>query len=158
MDPIIIAAVVLMVILLFIGTPVPVALGLAGMLGLYALTGEGALLVSAKVMFDTLNDFILLAVPLFILMGTILGKGGVGEKLYHLFDAFLRQIPGGVGIATILTCAVLAAMCGTSVAIAAMVGAFAITNLTKYGYSFSLALGIVAGGGALGILIPPACR
>ncbi len=155
MDPIIIAAAVLLVILLFIGTPVPVALGFAGMLGLYALTGDGALLVAAKVMFDTLNDFVLLAIPLFILMGTILGKGGVGEKLYHLFDAFLRQIPGGVGIATILTCAILAAMCGTSVAIAAMVGAFAITNLMKYGYSFPLAVGICVAGGALGILIPP---
>ena len=155
MDPIIIAAAVLLVILLFIGTPVPVALGFAGMLGLYALTGDGALFVAAKVMFDTLNDFVLLAIPLFILMGTILGKGGVGEKLYHLFDAFLRQIPGGVGIATILTCAILAAMCGTSVAIAAMVGAFAITNLMKYGYSFPLAVGICVAGGALGILIPP---
>ncbi len=155
MDPIIIGAVVLMVILLFIGTPVPVALGFPGMLSLYALTGDGALTVAAKVMFDTLNDFVLLAIPLFILMGTILGKGGVGEKLYHFFDAFLRQIPGGLGIATILTCAVLAAMCGTSVAIAAMVGTFAITNLMKYGYSFPLALGVCAAGGALGILIPP---
>ncbi len=155
MDPIIIVTVVLLVILLLIGTPVPVALGCAGMVGLYALTGDSALSVAPKVMFDALNDFIILAVPLFILMGTILGKGGVGEKLYHLFDAFLRQIPGGVGIATILTAAVLSAMCGTSVAIAAMVGAFAIPNLMKYGYSFPLALGICVAGGALGILIPP---
>lgn len=150
-----IIAVLILIVLLFIGTPVPVSLGLAGMTGLYLLAGEGALVAAAKVTFDTMNDFILLAVPLFILMGTILGRGGVGEKLYKLFDAFLRQIPGGVGIATVFTCAVLAAMCGTSVAIAAMVGTFAIPNLQKYGYSFPLALGICAGGGALGILIPP---
>lgn len=149
------AAALLMIALLFIGTPVPVALAVGGMTGLYALVGDGALVVAAKVTFDTMNDFILLAIPLFILMGNVLSRGGVGEKLYKLFDAFLRQIPGGVGIATIFTCAVLAAMCGTSVAIAAMVGAFAIPNLLKYGYSFPLALGICVGGGALGILIPP---
>ncbi|PKM87843.1 MAG: C4-dicarboxylate ABC transporter permease [Firmicutes bacterium HGW-Firmicutes-12] len=155
MSIIVIFAAVLMVVLLFIGTPVPIALGFAGMTGLYALVGDGALLVAAKVFFDTLNDFILLAIPLFILMGTVLAKGGVGEKLYKLFDVFLRGIPGGVGIATICTCAVLAAMCGTSVAIAAMVGSFAISNLLKYGYSFPLSMGICVAGGALGILIPP---
>jgi len=155
MEYIEISAAILMVFLLFIGTPVTIALGVAGMTGLYALTGSGALTAAAKVTFDTMNDFVLLAVPLFILMGTVLSKGGVGEKLYKLFDAFLRQIPGGVGIATIFTCAVLAAMCGTSVAIAAMVGSFAIANLMKYGYSFHLALGICVAGGALGILIPP---
>ncbi|MGB5231618.1 MAG: TRAP transporter large permease [Desulfoprunum sp.] len=155
MDFIIIIPATLMIFLLLIGTPVPVALGFAGMAGLYALTGNGAMVVSAKVLFDTLNDFILLAIPLFILMGTVLAKGGVGEKLYRLFDVFLRQIPGGLGIATVLTCAVLAAMCGTSVAVAAMVGSFAINNLLKYGYSFSLAVGICVAGGALGILIPP---
>ena len=72
-----------------------------------------------------------------------------------IFDSFLRHIPGGVGIATLLTCAVLAAMCGTSVAIAGMVGVFAIPNMRKLGYSLPLSMGIVIAGGALGILIPP---
>ncbi len=157
MDPIVIIAAIILVVLLFIGTPVPVALGIGGIMGLYALSGNAAFLVATKVTFDTMNDFILLAVPLFILMGTVLSKGGVGEKLYNFFDVFFRAIPGGVGIATVLTCAVLAAMCGTSVAIAAMVGSFAIGNLMKCGYKFSLAMGICVGGGALGILIPPSC-
>ena len=150
-------AAVVMVILMFIGTPVPVALGIGGIAGLFGLAGglDAAFTIAAKVVFDTLNDFVLLAVPLFILMGEILSKGGVGEKMFKLFDAFLRRIPGGVGIATVLTCAVLASMCGTSVAIAAMVGGFAIPNLQKYGYTFPLALGICVAGGALGILIPP---
>ena len=155
MTSLILLAVILLIVLLLIGTPVPVALGFAGLIGLCALSGEGAIVVAAKVMFDTVNDFIFLAIPLFILMGTILGRGKIGEKLYYLFDVFLRQIPGGVGIATILTCAVLAAMIGTSVAIAAMAGSFALSNLMKYGYSFHLSLGITVAGGALGILIPP---
>jgi len=146
---------IVLLVLLFIGTPVPVALGFSGLLGLLGLNGQGAFIVASKVMFDTVNDFIFVAIPLFILMGTILGKGRLGEKLYRLFDVFLRQIPGGVGIATILTCAVLSAMIGTSVAIAAMVGSFAIANLVRYGYDFPLSLGICVAGGALGILIPP---
>ena len=152
---IITGTIILLLILLFIGTPVAIALGAAGMAGLYLLLGQSALIIAPKVLFDTLNDFIVLAVPLFILMGTILAKGGVGEKLYDFFDVFLRHIPGGVGIATLFTCAVLSAMCGTSVAVAAMVGSFALPNLQKLGYNLPLSLGIVTGGGALGILIPP---
>lgn len=146
---------IILIVLLFTGIPVFMAMSIAGLVGIYPLFGSSSLIIASKVFFDTPNNFILLAIPLFILMGVILAKGGIGEKLYAVFDSFLRHIPGGVGMATILTCAVLAAMCGTSVAIAAMVGAFAFTNLKKYGYSLPLSLGIVAAGGALGILIPP---
>ncbi|AGL00250.1 TRAP transporter large permease [Desulfoscipio gibsoniae] len=155
METIFLISIVLMLVTLFIGTPVAIALGVSGLVGLYAVFGENSLIIGAKVFTDTLNDFILLAIPLYIIMGVILARGGVGKKLFRLFDAFLRHIPGGIGIATILTCAVLAAMCGTSVAIAAMVGSFAFTDLQKYGYSLPLSLGIVGAGGALGILIPP---
>jgi len=146
---------ILMVVMLFIGTPVAVSLGVGGILGCYLYFGSSAFTIAAQIMGSSLESFILLAIPLFITMGIILAKSKVGEKLYNMFDAYLRHIPGGVGIATIFTCAVLAAMCGTSVAVAAMVGAFAFSNLKKYGYSLPLSMGIVAGGGALGILIPP---
>ncbi|RLC36395.1 MAG: C4-dicarboxylate ABC transporter permease, partial [Candidatus Nealsonbacteria bacterium] len=146
---------ILMVVMLFIGTPVAVSLGMGGMLGCYLFFGSSSFTIAAQIMGSSLESFILLAIPLFITMGVILAKSKVGEKLYDLFDVYLRHIPGGVGVATLFTCAVLAAMCGTSVAIAAMVGAFAFSNLKKYGYSLPLSLGIVAGGGALGILIPP---
>jgi C4-dicarboxylate transporter DctM subunit len=146
---------ILMIVMLFIGVPVAVSLGVGGMLGCYLYFGSSSLTIAAQIMGASLESFILLAVPLFITMGVVLAKSKVGEKLYSLFDSYLRHIPGGVGIATIFTCAVLAAMCGTSVAIAAMVGAFAFSNLKKFGYSLPLSMGIVAGGGALGILIPP---
>jgi len=146
---------ILMVVMLFMGVPVAVSLGMGGMLGCYLYFGSSSFTIAAQVMGSTAESFILLAIPLFITMGIILAKSKVGEKLYGLFDVYLRHIPGGVGVATLFTCAVLAAMCGTSVAIAAMVGAFAFSNLKKYGYSLPLSMGIVAGGGALGILIPP---
>lgn len=146
---------ILMVVMLFMGVPIAICLGFGGMIGLYLFFGAPSLTISVQVMASTLQSFILLAIPLFITMGIILAKSGVGERIYKFFDTYLRHIPGGVGIATICTCAVLAAMCGTSVAIAAMVGAFALSNLQKYGYSLPLSMGIIAGGGALGILIPP---
>ncbi len=155
MTTILIISIGLMVALLFIGTPVAVSLCVSGAVGLYLSFGSSALTTVAIVLGSALENFIILAIPLFIVMGVILAESGVGEKLYNFFDAYLRHIPGGIGIATILTCAVLAAMCGTSVAIAAMVGAFAFNNLKKFGYSLPLSMGIVAAGGALGILIPP---
>lgn len=155
MTTILIISISLMVILLFIGTPVAVSLCVGGAVGLYLSFGSSGLTTAALVLGSTLENFIILAIPLFIVMGVILAESGVGEKLYIFFDAYLRHIPGGIGIATILTCAVLAAMCGTSVAIAAMVGAFAFNNLKKFGYSLPLSMGIIAAGGALGILIPP---
>lgn len=146
----------IMVILIGAGTPIAVALGLGGLAGLYAHVGDQtALSMAVMVMAETMKNFILVAIPLYVLMGVVLARAGVGERLYRLFDSFLRHIPGGVGIATVLTCAVLAAMIGTSSAITAMVGAFALTNLRKYGYNLSLSCGILTAGGALGILIPP---
>lgn len=146
---------ILMVIMLFMGVPVAVSLGMGGLLGCYFYFGSSSFTIASQIMSSSLESFILLAIPLFITMGVVLAKSKVGEKLYDLFDVYLRHIPGGVGVATICTCAVLAAMCGTSVAIAAMVGAFAFSNLKRFGYSLPLSMGIVAGGGALGILIPP---
>lgn len=83
-----IITVVVMIALMLVGTPVPVALGLTGIVGLFAYRGAGTLVIAAIVMFNTMNNFLLLAIPLFILMGVVLAKGGAGEKLYNLFDAF----------------------------------------------------------------------
>jgi C4-dicarboxylate transporter DctM subunit len=142
-------------LLLLIGTPVGISLGLIGLVGLVFQCGAVGFDIAVHSAMGSLNNFILLAVPLFITMGVLLGKGGIGGKIYDVFDCFLKHLPGGVGIATVFTCAVLSAMCGTSVAVAGMVGAFALPNMQKLGYSLPLSMGIVIGGGALGILIPP---
>jgi len=152
---ILIPVIVVMLVLLFAGTPVPISMALAGTLGLGLLHGGSGLLVSVQTMFNGLNDFIILAVPMFILMGVILSKGKIGERLYSVFDVFLRHIPGGVGVATIITCMFLAAMVGTSVAVAAMVGSFALREMHRLGYPLHLSMGAVIAGGALGMLIPP---
>lgn len=152
---IILISLAVMIIPMFLGLPVAFSLTLGGMTALFLFVGAKGLIVGPTVMLNTVIDFTWTALPLFVLMGAIIAKGGISDKLFNLFNVFLGHIPGGVGIATILTCALLSAMCGSSPAVAAMVGTFAIAELRKYGYSEALSVGIVGGGGALGILIPP---
>lgn len=158
MDATIYVPMTMMLIFLFLGIPVGVCLGISGILGLYMLKGPAAFIMAPQMLFSSVNNFLLVAVPLFITMGVILGHGGktgIGGRVYKFFDSMLRHIPGGLGIATVLTCSVLAAMIGTSVAVAVMVGAFAVKNMTDYGYPIEMSTGAVIGGGALGMLIPP---
>jgi len=150
-----IAVVIALVVLLLLGAPVGIAMGAAGTLGLFLVSGTKGLGIAVQTATGAVNNYIILAVPLFVTMGVFLGRGGLGRRIFDIFNAFLRQIPGGVGVATVLSCAVLSAMIGTSVAVAAMVGSFALPNLRRLGYSLPLSMGIIAGGGALGILIPP---
>lgn len=152
---VIVICLVVTVAFLFLRMPVGVSLLLGGFLGLFLLFKGNSFLIVPQQLFSSLNSFTLIALPLFMLMGVILAKGGIGERLYDIFYAFLRHIPGGVGVGTIITCMFLSAMMGSSVAVAATIAPFAIRNLKKLGYSMPLAMGTVAGAGGLGILIPP---
>ncbi|BBO81012.1 hypothetical protein DSCO28_15780 [Desulfosarcina ovata subsp. sediminis] len=154
-DMSLIISILFMLLLLFSGTPIAISLVTGGLTGLYLTFGESGLIAVAQTMTATMDSFLLLAVPLFILMGVILGKSEIGARIFKVFDVFLRHMPGGVAVATVITCAILSSMIGTSVAVAAMVASFALKNLSRYGYRTSVSLGILAAGGALGILIPP---
>ncbi|WP_418378430.1 TRAP transporter large permease [Acidaminococcus sp.] len=141
---------------LAIGVPVAFSLGTSGLLGmLLFMPGDGALDQIPILAYKALDDFVLCAVPLYILMSAILLKGKVGEDLFDLGNKWLRHLPGGLGIATIVACGIFAAITGSSVACAVTVGAIAIPEMLKRGYDRSVVLGAVAGGGTLGILIPP---
>ncbi|MGH8605628.1 MAG: TRAP transporter large permease, partial [Gammaproteobacteria bacterium] len=102
-----------------------------------------------------MSDYILVAIPLFILVAQILLAGGVGRDLFAVGDVWLRHLPGGLAVAAIFSCAVFAAISGSSVATAATVGLVAIPEMTRRGYPRRLVLGALAAGGTLGILIPP---
>jgi len=105
--------------------------------------------------YKSLDDFVLTAVPMYILMSQILLTGKVGNDLFELANKWLRHLPGGLGIATVMACAVFAAITGSSVACAVTIGAIAIPEMLARGYDRPLVLGAVAAGGTLGILIPP---
>lgn len=146
----------LLLLLLVMGLPVAFSLGMAGVGGmLLFMGGDGALAQLPIIGYKSLDDFVLTAVPLYILMSQILLTGKVGNDLFELANKWLRHLPGGLGIATVMACAVFAAITGSSVACAVTIGAIAIPEMLARGYERSLVLGAVAAGGTLGILIPP---
>lgn len=147
---------VLLLVLLFSGLPVAFALGLSGVAGMILfLGGDGALAQLPIIGYKSLDDFVLTAVPMYILMSQILLTGKVGNDLFELANKWLRHLPGGLGVATVIACAIFAAITGSSVACAVTIGSIAIPEMLSRGYSRHLVLGTVAAGGTLGILIPP---
>ncbi|MEZ5652446.1 MAG: TRAP transporter large permease subunit [Burkholderiaceae bacterium] len=140
-------------VLLLAGVPVAFSLGGLG-LALLALGGFSPLMAPQAVL-STLDGFILLAVPLFLLMSNILLKGGVGRDLFGAVQAWVGHWPGGLAVATILSCGVFAAISGSSVATAATIGTVAIPEMVSRGYDKRFVFGLLAAGGTLGILIPP---
>ena len=142
--------------LLLAGMPVAFALLFAGITGMLMFLGGPAAFTQIPVIaYKPLDDFVLVAVPLYILMSQILLKGRVGNGLFELGSKWLGHLPGGLGVATIFACAIFAAISGSSVATAVTIGAMAIPEMLNRGYERTTVLGAVAAGGTLGILIPP---
>ena len=144
-----------LLLLLFIGLPVAFSLGLTGMAGFTVMMGPQALAQIPIIAYKTLDDFVLSSIPLYILLSQILLTGKVGNDLYEVAGKWVRHLPAGLGVATVLACAAFAAISGSSVATAVTIGMVAIPEMVSRGYPKDLVLGLVAGGGTLGILIPP---
>ncbi|MBN2751117.1 MAG: TRAP transporter large permease subunit [Rhodospirillaceae bacterium] len=143
----------IMMVLLFIGVPVAFALGGLGLVML-VFAGMSPLIVPQG-LYSLADSFVLLSVPLFLLMSNMLWKGGAGKSLFAAVQSWVGHWPGGLGIATVLSCAVFAAISGSSVACAATIGTVAIGEMTQRGYDKPFVYGLLAAGGTLGILIPP---
>lgn len=133
----------------------PVAFGLAATAVLLALINDISLSFLSLTVLESLNSFTLLAVPLFILMSQVLLAGKVGDALFDAVNAWVRHLPGGLGVATVLSCAVFAAITGSGAATAVTIGTVAYPAMLKRGYEKRFTLGLLASGGTLGILIPP---
>ncbi len=142
-------------LLLFSGMPIAFALGLSALGFMAAFMPAPVLQSVAETMFAELDNFTLLTIPLFVLMGAAIGKTRAGADVYNALNAWMHRIPGGLGLANVSACAVFAAMCGSSPATCSAIGSSGIPQLVKRGYSEGLATGLIAAGGTLGILIPP---
>ncbi len=146
---------ILVALLLLLVLGVPVAFALAGLgLGLLVLGGFSPLMVP-QAFHSVFDNFVLVAVPLFLLMGNILLRAGIGRDLFDAVQAWVGHLPGGLAVATIVSCALFAAISGSSVATAATIGTVAIPEMLRRGYERRYVLGLLAAGGTLGILIPP---
>ena len=147
--------IILFVMFALLLASLPVAFSL-GSLGLGMLiTGGFSPLMAPQAILSTLDGFILLAVPLFLLMSNVLLYGGCGKNLYEAVQAWVGHWPGGLAIATIISCGIFAAISGVSVATAATIGVVAIPEMIERGYNRKFVYGLLAAGGTLGILIPP---
>jgi TRAP-type C4-dicarboxylate transport system permease small subunit len=147
---------VLFFVVLLSGIPVAIALALFGVFGFYFLFGGSSMLVQIPVMaYSTLDSFVMVALPLFILTSCVLRLGGVGVRIYKFANVLVRHLPGGLGIASIIFCGLFAAMTGSSVAVAAAVSMIALPEMLARGYDRKFTIGLLAAGGTLGILFPP---
>ena len=142
-----------LLLLLFTGLPIFAGLALYG--GAALLITQGELGSVTEVIFGEINRYLLVAIPLFAFMAHLMIRGRIVDDLYNTAYTLTRHLPGGLGIATITACTIFAAISGSSVATALTIGAVAIPQMLRFGYSPREAYGLVAAGGTLGILIPP---
>ena len=146
---------VLLLVFIFLGVEIFIALGVAGTLGILLFRGPDALTLAITSCFGQITTFELLALPLFVLMGHVLGKSPIGGDLFNVATRWLSWLPGGLAIASIGACTVFGAVSGVSVAGVAAIGSMAVPQMLQRGYSTKIAAGSVVTAGALAMLIPP---
>jgi len=143
-----------LVVFLAIGVPVGFALGLAGVAAILTV-GPGFLVQIPLTITKSFSDVVLIAIPLFVLMGELLYKGKVGQQLFDAANAWLGRLRGGTGMSAVFAFTFFAAIVGSSMASVLTIGKIAIPAMEQNGYSKRLTYGLTAVGGSLGILIPP---
>jgi C4-dicarboxylate transporter DctM subunit len=146
--------VISLLVLFVIGVPVAIGLGLSSSLALL-VAGDVPLLTLAQRAFVCLDSFPLLAIPLFILAGSLMEFGGISQKLINLANALTGHLRGGLAIVTVVTTMFFAAITGSSVAATAALGAILIPAMINRGYSKEFSGGVQAASGTLGIILPP---
>ena len=148
-------AMILLLVLIGISIPVGAALGVLGLLldPLYSMLPLSRAI--GELSWGTSTEFLLVAIPLFIMLGEVLLRAGFAERMYGAMSLWLSWLPGGLMHANIGASTLFAATSGSSVATAATVGTVSIPQIKRYGYNEPLFLGSIAAGGTLGILIPP---
>ena len=144
-----------MLFMMAIGAPLAWALMVSGMLSAYLMFGTGGLDLLLASAYSTMDNFILISLPLFILMGLILERSGITDDLFEMIYKLMGSIPGGLGVGTVFICAIIAAMAGVSGAATVSLGLIALPAMIKRGYEKKMVMGTIMAGGALGFLIPP---
>ncbi len=157
MDPLALGGLVALATVLVLFSGVSVAAGLlivsAGFLTVY--DGFGSLELLPEILFGKLDNFALLSIPMFIIMGAAISSTRAGADLYEALERWLTRVPGGLVVSNLGACALFAAMSGSSPATCAAIGKMGIPEMRKRGYPDTVAAGAIAAGGTLGILIPP---
>jgi tripartite ATP-independent transporter DctM subunit len=144
-----------MLALLAMGAPLTWALLSVGVGSAYFLWGPAGLELLASSAFSAMDNFLLVALPMFIFMGLMLQRSGITDDLFDMINKLMGGFPGGLGMGTVVICAIIAAMAGVSGAATVSLGIIALPSMLKRGYDKKLVTGTIMAGGALGFLIPP---
>lgn len=158
MDPILVAilGIVVLMVLLAAGVHVAVALGVVGLFGLIAIVGfNAAASMAVETIYFKACVWALVTLPFFVLMGFLAAGGGVSAKLYDALSLWLGKIKSGLGIATVLGCTGFGAVTGSSLVTSSVFAKIAAPEMRRHGYDKRLAYGICASAGAIGMMIPP---
>jgi C4-dicarboxylate transporter DctM subunit len=152
-----VASIFLIVLLIYLGLYVPVALGLISFVGVWILRGNIDMPINllAFSVADTVSDQVFATVPLFALMGLFVSRAGIGKDVYEVANAVFHKIRGGLGVATVAANAVFAAITGSSIASATVFTRIAVPEMKRFHYTGRFSVGVVAGSSVLGMLIPP---
>lgn len=146
---------ILFFILLFIGTPLAIALGLSGIGAILISGADISLLIIPQNIIGGLNSFTLLAIPLFLLAGNIMEKAKISDKLIDLAALIVGRLPGGLSHVTVGSSAFFGAISGSAPATTAAIGSIMIPSMEKRGYDRAFSASVTASAGVLGLIIPP---
>ena len=151
-----VALLAIMLVMVFAGVHVAVALGFGAVAGIYMMQGDITVVRSfvAQTAYEALRDYVFAVIPLFMLMGDFLAKCGAARDLFALINRLSRWLPGRLAIATVLANAVFAFVTGVSIAAAAAFSRIAYPEMKRHGYERKFSLGCIAGSACLGMLIP----
>ena len=144
----------LLIALMLTGMPVSIALGLTVLTFLYTMTQVPIEAVALK-LFTGIENFEIMAIPFFILAGNFLTHGGVARRMIDFAVSLVGHLHGGLGIAGIVSCAMFALVCGSSVATVAAIGAIVLPEMVRHGYPMRFGAAIITVAGSLGILMLP---
>jgi C4-dicarboxylate transporter, DctM subunit len=142
-------------VVMFAGMPIAFALGAVATVFMIFFMPESSVDTITQNVYEEMASITLLSIPLFILKGSAIGRSRAGQDLYTAIHVWMHRIPGGLGIANVVACALFAAMAGSSPATCSAIGSAGIPEMRKRGYPGGFAAGIIAAGGTLGILLPP---
>jgi len=145
---------VLFIILIYIGVPIAFVIGITSLIGISTVQGITIITMPMK-MFNGLNSFVLVAVPLFILAANIMNKGEISRKLIDFCVALVGPIRGGLALANVLVSMFFAGISGASSADTAGIGKILIPNMIRTGYDDNMAVGVTAASSTIGVIIPP---
>jgi len=147
------ALLVFLLLLILLSVPIFLAIGLSTVIAF--ITSNLPLFMIPQKMFDGINSYVLLAVPLFMLAGSIMDQGGISKRLVDLSESLVGHFRGGLAITSILSSMLFAGVSGSAAADTAAVGSVLIPSMKKKGYNKNFAASIIATGGSIGVIIPP---